>query len=111
MSWINNSVEIEIAYSIMWMDSATEMWRGLKDHFYQGGVFRISDIQEEICTSKQGDSSISSYYTKLKKLWQELDNFSPIPTCDCDITCQALTKTRAYQDGDQVIGFLKGLND
>ncbi|KAI5392045.1 hypothetical protein KIW84_076724 [Lathyrus oleraceus] len=36
MSWINNSVEIEIAQSIMWMDSAAEMWRELKDHFIMG---------------------------------------------------------------------------
>ncbi|GAU33267.1 hypothetical protein TSUD_279410 [Trifolium subterraneum] len=81
------------------------------DRYYQGDVFRISDIQEEICTLKQGDSSISSYYTKLKKLWKELDNFRPIPVCECDITCAAITKIRQYKDGDQVIRFLKGLNE
>lgn len=41
MSWINNLVEIEIAHSIRWTDSATEMWCELKDRFYQGDVFRI----------------------------------------------------------------------
>jgi hypothetical protein len=111
MSWLLNSVEAEIAQSILWMDNASEIWTELKDRFYQGDVFRISDIQEEICTLKQGDSSISSYYTKLKKLWQELDNFRPIPTCDCAVTCKAIDKIRAYKDGDQVIRFLKGLND
>lgn len=60
------------------MDTATDIWNELRDQFYQGDVFRISDLQEEIYNLKQGYSSISSYYTKLKKLWQELDNFRPI---------------------------------
>ncbi|KAK2359287.1 hypothetical protein QL285_084673 [Trifolium repens] len=111
MSWLTNSVEPEIAQSVLWMDAASDIWKELKDRFYQGDVFRISDIQEEICTLKQGDSSISSYYTKLKKLWQELDNFRPIPSCDCVPTCQAIDKIRNYRDGDQVIRFLKGLNE
>jgi len=50
------------------MDSATEIWKELKDIFYQVDIFNIYDIQEEICTLKQGDSFISFYYTKMKKL-------------------------------------------
>lgn len=111
MSRNNNSVESEITQSILWMDNVAEIWAELKDRFYQGDVFTISDIQEEICTLKQDYSFISSYYAKLKKLWKELNNFSPIPECSCDSTCQAITKIHAYKDGDQVIRFLKGLND
>ncbi|MCI03097.1 flavonol sulfotransferase-like protein, partial [Trifolium medium] len=109
--WITNSVDPEIAQSILWMDIAANIWQELKDRFYQGDAFRISDIQEELFSLKQGDSSISTYYTKIKKLWQELDNFRPIPSCDCHVTCQAIGKIRAYRDGDQVIRFLKGLNE
>ncbi|GAU37803.1 hypothetical protein TSUD_276210, partial [Trifolium subterraneum] len=111
MSWLSNSVEPEISQSILWMDTATEIWKELKERFYQGDVFRISDIQEEIYTLKQGDNSISSYYTKMKKLWQELDNFRPIPENSCHDACQAVVKMREYRDSDQVIRFLKGLND
>lgn len=71
-----------IAGSILWMDIASEIWKELKDRFYQGDIFRISDIQE-IYTLKQCNCSISSYFTKLKKLWQELDNFRPIPITSC----------------------------
>jgi hypothetical protein len=60
------------------METAAEVWKDLKDRFYQGDVFRIYDLQEEIYMLKQGDSTISSYYTKMKKLWQELDNFRPM---------------------------------
>lgn len=93
------------------MDNVVEMWTELKDQIYKGDAFRISDIQEEIFTYKQGYSSISSYYTKLKKLWQELNNFRPNPECNYDSTCQAVVKICAYEDGDHVIRYLKGLND
>ncbi|GAU43223.1 hypothetical protein TSUD_241130 [Trifolium subterraneum] len=82
----------------------------LKDRFYQGDIFRISDIQEEIYTLKQGDCTVSTYYTKMKQLWQELDNFRPIPD-SCNDACKVLDKMRSYRDSDQVIRFLKGLND
>lgn len=111
MSWIHNSAKSDIAQSVLWMDTAAEIWNEQRDHFYQGDIFKISELQEEICHLKQGDSSISSYYSKLKKLWQESDNFCLIPECSCDITCQAVIKIRAYKDGDQVIRFLKSLND
>ncbi|GAU46710.1 hypothetical protein TSUD_287990 [Trifolium subterraneum] len=111
ISWLSNFVEPEIAQSVLWMDTAAEIWKELKDRFYQGDVFRISDLQEEIYTLRQVDSTISTYYTKMKKLWQELDNFRPIPDSSCSETCKALEKMRAYRDSDQVIRFLKGLND
>lgn len=66
MSWLSNSVDLEISQSILWMDTAPMDGHG----FYQGDIFRISDILEEIYILKQGDSSIYYYYTKLKKLWQ-----------------------------------------
>lgn len=111
MSWIHISVESEITQSILWIDNVSKLWNELKDRLYKGHVFRISDIQEEICNLKQGDSSISSYYTKLKKLWHEVDNFRPILECFCDSTCQTVTKIRAYTDGDKVMRFLKGLSE
>ncbi|GAU23268.1 hypothetical protein TSUD_281610 [Trifolium subterraneum] len=85
MSWLNNSVDPKISQSILWMDTASEIWKELKERFYQGDVFRISDIQEEIYTLKQESS--------------------------CHDHFQAIVKMREYKDSDQVIRFLKGLND
>lgn len=58
-------------------------YRELKDIFYQGDMSRISHTQEEINLVKQVDFTISSYYNKMKKLWQELDNFRHIPASNC----------------------------
>jgi len=98
-------------WSILWMESALEIWRDLKERFYQGDIFRFSDLWEEIYTLKQGDNSISSYYTKMKKHWQELDNFRPIPTSNCVEDCKVIAKMREYKYSDQVISFLKGFKE
>jgi len=111
MSWLSNYVDPEISQSILWMDTALEIWNELKERFYQVDIFRISDLQEEIYSQKQGESSISSHYTKMKKLWQELDNFRPIPTSNCVDDCKAIAKMHEYKDSDQVIRFIKGLNE
>ncbi|GAU44272.1 hypothetical protein TSUD_133180 [Trifolium subterraneum] len=95
MSWISNAFDTDISQSVLWMDTASQIWQDLKEIFYQGDVFRISDIQEEIYNLKQGDSSVSAYYTKMKKLWQELDNFRPIPQSNCVHNCAAIAKMKS----------------
>ncbi|GAU35493.1 hypothetical protein TSUD_384480 [Trifolium subterraneum] len=81
MSWISKAVDADISQSVLWMDTASE-----------------------ICF-------VSAYYTKMKKLWQELDNFRPIPQSNCVHNCAAIAKMKEYKDSDQVIRFLKGLNE
>ena len=71
----------------MWMENASDIWNTLKKRYYQGDVFRISDLQEELYLLKQGDATITSYFTKLKGLIQELDNFRHIPSCTCAVVC------------------------
>jgi len=55
ISCLNNSKEPKISQSILWMHTASEIWKEHKDHFYQGDIFHISDIQEKIYILKQGD--------------------------------------------------------
>ena len=97
----------------MWMENASDSWNTLKKHYYQGDVFRISDLQEEIYLLKQGDANITTYFTKLKGLIQELDNFRPIPSCTCAIvcSCELIPIVKSHREGDYVIRFLRGLND
>ncbi|KAL0416140.1 UNVERIFIED_CONTAM: hypothetical protein Slati_3445900 [Sesamum latifolium] len=43
----------------------------------------LYEIQRKIASLTQGDMSISGYYTKLKKLWDELAHFTTLPQCSC----------------------------
>ncbi|XP_028223198.1 uncharacterized protein LOC114404457 [Glycine soja] len=53
VSWLHQSLDPEILQTIMWMENASDSWNTLKKHYYQGDVFRISDLQEEIYLLKQ----------------------------------------------------------
>lgn len=55
----------------------------------------------------QGTPSISSYYTQLKALWDEFDQYRSIPSCSCG----ALKILQCYHQEDQTLQFLMGLDD
>lgn len=103
----------EISEIVFWMNMTLEIWEDLHERYHQKGVFRISDIQEEIYSLGQGETTITQYFTTLKKLWQEYDNFRPRPQCTCSTpyNCQLLPTIKAYREGDYVIRFLKGFNE
>ncbi|XP_059434757.1 uncharacterized protein LOC132167750 [Corylus avellana] len=107
LSWLLNSVSKEIATSIIYIDDASEMWNDLHDRFSQHNGPRIFQLQKAISSLSQENSSVSSYFTALKGLWDELDNYQPIPTC----TCGALKIIVSYHQQQHVYQFLMGLNE
>ncbi|CAN1279752.1 Retrovirus-related Pol polyprotein from transposon RE1 [Linum perenne] len=112
LSWIQRSVSPSIMQSILWIESARDVWCELKERFSQGDVFRIADLQERIFSFKQSNLSISEYFTQLKALWDELANFRSIPACECTPICSCiLAPIRAYHHSDFVIRFLRGLSE
>ncbi|XP_068499516.1 uncharacterized protein [Phaseolus vulgaris] len=76
-SWLVHSVSVHIRQSIIWMDKALDIWNDLKAHFSQGDLSRISDLQMEASSLNQGDLSVTNYFSKLRIIWDELDNFRP----------------------------------
>ncbi|KAL5542382.1 hypothetical protein UlMin_010092 [Ulmus minor] len=54
-----------------------------------------------------GSDEVSTYFTKLKTLWDELRDFRPLPACDCG-GMKALVE---YQQQEYVLQFLMGLNE
>ncbi|XP_057452997.1 uncharacterized protein LOC130744854 [Lotus japonicus] len=113
LSWLIKSMSVEIAQSILWRDKATDVWKELRERFSQADLFRISELQEEIFSLKQGDSFVSKFYTSMKTLWDELDILNPLPVCTCNprCSCGAIKNIEEERNKNQVVRFLKGLND
>ncbi|KAJ0034274.1 hypothetical protein Pint_25490 [Pistacia integerrima] len=113
LSWLTHSLSPSITNSILWIDKAYDVWTDLHERFSQGDIFRISDLQEEIYSFKQGDKNVSDYFTELKILWDELMIFRPLPLCTCSTPCSCgiFNTFKTYRNNDYVIRFLKGLND
>jgi len=59
------------------------MWNDLKDRFSQQNGPRIFQIQKSISDLRQENLSMSSYFTVLKGLWDELIHYKPLPPCTC----------------------------
>jgi len=49
----------------------------------------------------------------LQNLWEDLDQFLPLPSCSCEIkySCNLIPTIPSYRDGDCILCFLKGLNE
>lgn len=107
LSWILNSVSKEIAASIIFVESAEEMWKDLKDLFPHSNGPRVYQFKKLISSLTQEDSSVSTYYTKLKGYRDELTNYRPQSQC----TCGANKSSVEYHHQVYILQFLKGLND
>jgi hypothetical protein len=107
LSWIINSLSKKISASVIYLDTAFEVWQDLKERFTQSNGPRVYELQKAIASLSQDQCSVSTFYTKLKALWDELINFRPIPTCNCG----ALKVLLDYQHYEYVMKFLVGLND
>ena len=107
LSWLLNSVSTEIANSIIYIDDASEIWNDLQDRFSQHNGPRIFQLQKSIASMSQENQSVSTYFTAMKGLWDELANHQPIPTC----TCGALKTIMSYHHQQHVYQFLMGLNE
>ncbi|MED6207374.1 hypothetical protein PIB30_117139 [Stylosanthes scabra] len=96
----------------MWCNDASELWKDLRHRFYEGDLFRVGELEEELFALRQGDLTITAYFTKWKVIWEELDEFRPIPICACGDNCSCgLAVMRKYRSETYGVKFLRGLND
>jgi hypothetical protein len=112
LSWLLQTLDQSIVNSILWMDLASDVWQNLRKRYCQGDLFRIAELQESLFAFKQGDLSITAYFTQLQGIWLKLTNFRPLPFCKCitPCSCDLLPTIQSYHVSDFVIRFLRGLN-
>nr|KYP56634.1 hypothetical protein KK1_002878 [Cajanus cajan] len=102
-SWILNSLSPSIKQSVVYKEFAKDVWKDLKLRFSQGDFVRIAEIQQELYSFKQNSLSVSDFFTELRVLWEELENYRPLGDCRCT--------SKEYREQDYVMRFLMGLND
>ncbi|XP_027174810.1 uncharacterized protein LOC113780438 [Coffea eugenioides] len=80
-TWILGSLSKEIAASVFYCEGAKAIWDELYKRFSQVNNIQVLHIENEIHDCIQGTMSISSYFTRLKGLWDEKDVLFPIAAC------------------------------
>ncbi|XP_057444109.1 uncharacterized protein LOC130736285 [Lotus japonicus] len=78
-TWIMNIVTSSIAQNLVYIENVIDVWNELKERFSQVDLIRISELQSEIYNLRQGSSTVTDFFTELKTLWEEIDDFRPLP--------------------------------
>ncbi|CAH9146646.1 unnamed protein product [Cuscuta epithymum] len=111
VAWIFNTIDPALRTSISYRDVARDLWEDIKERFSVGNGVKIYQVKAELsdCKQKSGET-IMSYYGRLKKLWDDRNDFDALPTCVCKgCKCDLTSKLRQWREAEQVREFLMGL--
>ena len=112
VSWILNCVSPKILASVVYKNTALEIWNDLKNRFSQKNGLILFQLQKELATIYQGDLFITNHFTQLNVMWDEIENYRALPCCTCgSCTCSINEKLTRFQLQDLVMQFLMGLNE
>ncbi|KAH0653499.1 hypothetical protein KY289_031177 [Solanum tuberosum] len=110
-SLILNTLSREIADSVEYASNSVELWKELEERYDQTNGAKLYQIQKEINDMAQGNLDITTYYTRLKKLWEELCTLNAKTHFTCVCTCGAKDNLHKAEQERRLIHFLMGLNE
>ncbi|XP_061348597.1 uncharacterized protein LOC133293976 [Gastrolobium bilobum] len=99
ISWILNSVANDIADNLLYFSTGYKVWNDLKTRYSQANGPRIFQLKQRISSLCQGSLDVNGYYSKLKSLWDELQDYILLPSC----TCGALREIGASKEQDHIL--------
>ncbi|KAL6564318.1 hypothetical protein OROMI_015768 [Orobanche minor] len=110
--WLHSSMEKDIRSSVKHAKTAQEVWADLGERFKTQSAPRTYELKREITLTRQEKLSVSSYYTKLKGLWDEINSISPMPKCKCNgCTCDVPKQLMEMREKERLYEFLMGLDE
>ncbi|XP_074265466.1 uncharacterized protein LOC141587902 [Silene latifolia] len=111
IAWIFNTIDPTIRPSISYRDTAVELWDDIRTRFSRGNGIKVYHLESEISDCKQrDDESVMEFYGRLKKLWDDVNDYDVLPTCDCTgCRCNISVQLRQRRETRQTRKFLMGL--
>lgn len=106
--WILNVLAKEVADSVEYVKESVELWKESEDHDQTNGA-KLYQIENEVNVRTQG-CLITSYYTKMKKLWEELNTLSAKTQDSCWYTCGSKENMHKAEQDKSLTQFLMGFN-
>lgn len=113
-SWLLNSMEKSIAGDFILQQSAQELYEEILERYGQSNAPQLFELHKTLTSIEQLSDSIVVYYSKLKRVWDEIQLLEGFPDCDCGAlarcTCGLLKKVLAADQKQKLIQLLAGLN-
>ncbi|KAF7838388.1 TORTIFOLIA1-like protein 3 [Senna tora] len=96
-TWMANSISKEISDMFVFCRSSKALWDVLADRY-------TSSIS-------QGSDSVTTYFNKINRCWDELSRLTPVPACTCGkCVCDLEKRVADLDELIKLMQFLMGLN-
>ncbi|WOG86569.1 hypothetical protein DCAR_0205784 [Daucus carota subsp. sativus] len=112
--WLFRSMNEKIANSFTYIDSVERLWNELEERYTETNAPLLYSLKKQAKNLEQENMTVSEYYFKLKRIWDEIQDVEGLPKCTCEAmkkcTCELLKKFIEIQERNEVIDFVIGLN-
>ncbi|KAF7811459.1 Retrovirus-related Pol polyprotein from transposon RE1 [Senna tora] len=107
MSWLINSMDLEIGQDFMFFASTAEIWKAAKESYSDvENTAELFEIKGALHDLKQGELSVPQYFNTLNRYWLQLDMFE-CPEWKCSEDAETYNK---LVEKERIYKFLLGLN-
>ncbi|XP_074337409.1 uncharacterized protein LOC141674597 [Apium graveolens] len=113
LSLIHNNISDTIKISILFINSAAEIWKQLEKRFQLNNDSRNYKLCKDLYSLRKNGKPLVEYYTTLSALWEELEAMSDLPTITASTNdIKALMKAIQVQKNEsRLFQFLNGLDE
>lgn len=79
--WLTAVMEKNICDSVRNANTTSEIWQNLLERFGKESTPRDYELKQKITATRQDGTSVSTYYTNLRSLWDETLSIQPLTHC------------------------------
>ncbi|KAF7820341.1 uncharacterized protein G2W53_025796 [Senna tora] len=110
-SWMVNSISKEISDMFVFYRSSKALWDVLAQRYGVANSPQMYHLHRYTSSMNQGIDSITTYFNKINRCWDELARLTPIPACTCGkCTCNLEKRVADLDQSMKLMQFLMGLN-
>lgn len=113
ISWLHNNISDSIKKSILFINSASEVWKLLEKRFQVTNGSRKYKLSKELFSLKHNGISLVEYYTAISTIWEEIEDMSVLPVI-ATITDEIrlfLESLNVHKQEARLFQFLNGLDE
>lgn len=113
IAWLTGNVSPTICQSVMYMSTASEIWKNLEKRFAMTNGSRKYKLNKELYEIRQNNATVNEYYTRMKSLWEEVDCMNILPTISnpTEEVTKLLTAIELLKKESWLFQFLNGVDE